>query len=386
MAFIMVRRTPKDFDQWRFLLDQSLVLLKTNGCVGEPQVFVEQSAVEPLYKEATIIFEWESEESAALFFHPTNADQDKVLNSGLLSEKSSKSVTFFVKDISEKDKQKLPEELKIEQEVKKRLQIADIARTAQLNNALKDADGLYERVAGLLKHVSSVTVPPEVRPVKAGGPEFANRVVLYVEKGTGTRIRIALEEKQAPYGLYVVDLDSNSQEVKALNARGLLPILKDGEVIVHETAAILEYIEMTFPQNPMLFFAERSLRARALTRFHEAQGFAEETMEFLTYVNAEKDMALQVRLARSGPLAERFHKSLTLFERYLTGVAGYTEPPYVAGDQITLGDFGVYVCSAAALKMAAPLGLDKFEQLYPRVYSHYKRIYDRPSVQKVTSD
>eukprot|EP00741_Cyanophora_paradoxa_P020982 tig00021319_g20256.t1 len=354
--------------------------LRAKGCLGEPLVFVDQSIVEPQFSELTIIFEWVRQAFglglAKEFFRPDNPEVDEVLPSTLLADSSSRSFAFFEKPALKGDN--------VEEELRKRMHALDAQRTAQLTRALRDADGLTSRLTGLLKHLNSVTLPPQFTGGQALIGDANNRLVLYVEKGTATRIKLSLEEKQVPYAVYVVDLEQNMTDVKAMNARGLLPILKDGDVIVHETAAILEYIEMTFPQNQMLFFADRTMRARALTRFHETQAFALETMEFLTYVSSEPDEGRARQIAQSSPLAERFRENLAMYEKYLTGSGGQ-DPEYVAGDKLTLGDFGLYVCIAAATTMLPRLGID-FNEQFPRIFRHYQRISKRQSVQKITSE
>ena len=54
----------------------------------------------------------------------------------------------------------------------------------------------------------------------------------------------------------------------AINPRGQVPTFKDGDIIVNESMAILQYIEETYPE-PALLPSDKADRAQAYQRFHE---------------------------------------------------------------------------------------------------------------------
>jgi len=80
------------------------------------------------------------------------------------------------------------------------------------------------------------------------------------------RVQIALREKGIDHEEVVVDLPGgalNTAEFRRLNPFGQVPVLRDGETVISESIAILEYLEETHPE-PALMPAEP--KARALTR------------------------------------------------------------------------------------------------------------------------
>jgi glutathione S-transferase len=82
------------------------------------------------------------------------------------------------------------------------------------------------------------------------------------------KVRMALEEKQLPYERVFVNLARGEQYGAAfqrLNPHGKVPVLKDGAVVVHESAAILAYLDERYPERPLVLTAlEARARARAL--------------------------------------------------------------------------------------------------------------------------
>ena len=79
------------------------------------------------------------------------------------------------------------------------------------------------------------------------------------------RIRIALAEKGIAYDDVLVDLPGGATRepaFRALNPFGQVPVLEDGELVLYESVAILEYLEETHPE-PALLPRDRTRRALA---------------------------------------------------------------------------------------------------------------------------
>ena len=69
------------------------------------------------------------------------------------------------------------------------------------------------------------------------------------------RVLLALEYKRLPYTSHLLQFskqEHKSQDMLALNPRGLVPVLKDGEYVCFESLAILYYLDLKYPQ-PALF-------------------------------------------------------------------------------------------------------------------------------------
>jgi len=90
----------------------------------------------------------------------------------------------------------------------------------------------------------------------------------YFRSSATYRVRIALNLKGIPWQSVVVDLRApvsaqHTREFRDLNPHGLIPVLVDGEHTLTQSLAILEYLEETHPQPPLL---PRDAAARAEVR------------------------------------------------------------------------------------------------------------------------
>ena len=68
------------------------------------------------------------------------------------------------------------------------------------------------------------------------------------------RVLLALEFKRLPYVSHLLQFskqEHKSQEMLALNPRGRVPVLKDGEYVCFESLAILYYLDLKYPQPPL---------------------------------------------------------------------------------------------------------------------------------------
>jgi glutathione S-transferase len=68
------------------------------------------------------------------------------------------------------------------------------------------------------------------------------------------RVLLALEHKGLPYQLHTLNLglqEQKSPHMLALNPRGRVPTLKDGDYVVFESLAVLYYLERKYPEKPL---------------------------------------------------------------------------------------------------------------------------------------
>lgn len=99
-------------------------------------------------------------------------------------------------------------------------------------------------------------------------------VTLYYGSGSAYawRIWLALEHKSVPYDLKVLSFsagDLKTPDYTALNPRQRVPTLVDDGFVVRESAAIMEYVEERWPEQP-LFAKELHLRATQRRMIREA--------------------------------------------------------------------------------------------------------------------
>lgn len=90
----------------------------------------------------------------------------------------------------------------------------------------------------------------------------------FFRSGTSHRLRIALNLKGRHYDYVAVDLRSEDHlgsAFKALNPQGLVPALVDGDLVLTQSPAIIEWLEERYPQPPLLPAApDDRARVRAL--------------------------------------------------------------------------------------------------------------------------
>jgi maleylacetoacetate isomerase len=106
----------------------------------------------------------------------------------------------------------------------------------------------------------------EAREEKAGDL----RLYTYWRSTAAYRVRIALNLKKLRHELIPVHLTRNGGEQHrddylALNPQGLVPTLLDGERILRQSLAILEYLDEVYPEPPLLPATPRDrARVRAI--------------------------------------------------------------------------------------------------------------------------
>ncbi|HTB29430.1 MAG TPA: glutathione S-transferase family protein [Steroidobacteraceae bacterium] len=68
------------------------------------------------------------------------------------------------------------------------------------------------------------------------------------------QVLLALEHKRLPYESQLLHFDKQEHQsppMLKMNPRGRLPVLKDGDYVVFEPVAVLYYLDVKFPQEPI---------------------------------------------------------------------------------------------------------------------------------------
>lgn len=202
----------------------------------------------------------------------------------------------------------------------------------------------------------------------------ATRTVYYVNGSIPNwRVLFALHEKQLPFEPRRLRLmggvrETRSPEFLRLNPRGQTPVLVEADgTVVGESAAILHYLEVRYPERPLLPTGDAAALARALGRAHEAETFAcaYEPLEVLFEAKAAELDASQ-RAALAGALAA-VEEELALWE------ARAAEAEFIAGPTLTLADVAFYPTLAYMQRRGLRLAGR------PRLAAYVQRVQARPA-------
>ncbi len=202
-------------------------------------------------------------------------------------------------------------------------------------------------------------------------------IVFYAGSGSvpAWKVWLSLEHKQIPYELRMLsfqDGDFKKPEFLAVNPRGKVPALSDGDFALWESAIIVEYLEERFPERPLLPGDPRE-RARVRRVAAEAQ-------EYLG--NAQQDMGRATFLAPGGKQdPERLEKARAVataeVERYQEELRG----PFIAGESPSLADFTLFPILAMIRRVTTRFSPQPFDP-GPRLAGWMQRIEALPYYQK----
>jgi maleylacetoacetate isomerase len=86
---------------------------------------------------------------------------------------------------------------------------------------------------------------------------MGTRLYTYWRSSSAYRVRIALNLKGIDYEPVLISLapgvhENRTDEYRAINPQGLVPFFDDGNVAIGQSMAIMEYLEETYPDVPLL--------------------------------------------------------------------------------------------------------------------------------------
>jgi glutathione S-transferase len=157
------------------------------------------------------------------------------------------------------------------------------------------------------------------------------------------RVWLALEHKAIPHELKVLSFaggDTLKPEFLALNPRHKVPVITDGDFVLYESAAILEYLEELQPR-PALFPGDARSRALVRRMVCEADQYLDavgaKLIGNVLFTKPEEWDAARITAARDALIGE-----LGLWEKAIRG-------DYLAGP-LSAADFAAYPMLAIALR------------------------------------
>jgi glutathione S-transferase len=181
------------------------------------------------------------------------------------------------------------------------------------------------------------------------------------------RAQLCLDEKGLDYEYLPVDLfrgEHKQADFLAINPRGQVPALVDGDVRLYESVAIVQYLEYRYP-DPPLTPGEPLAMATCIRLIAEFNQKLDPTNVFGSIKFGGK---------RRSDLGDRVDKLLAecrIWEGYIGDGPYFTGETFSMADIVVLPFFGTVIDG---------LGLRRAD--YPRLHAWYERCKTRPSVAK----
>jgi glutathione S-transferase len=197
------------------------------------------------------------------------------------------------------------------------------------------------------------------------------------------RVMLTLEAKSIAYTprlLQASQREHKQPDFLALNPRGKVPVLRDGDVVVYESIAIMQYLERRYPAPPM--FGRTALQTAVIWRaISEFSSYLQEPLLRVAgplLTGKAREMAGDVRAA-----LPEVHAEVQRLERSLA-VTGW-----LAGIDITAADATAYPFLKVLLRAAGKddasqfeIGLLPLEDRYPRLATWMAEVERLPGYER----
>lgn len=190
------------------------------------------------------------------------------------------------------------------------------------------------------------------------------------------RVRIALYYKNVDFELKTVNLvkeggEQHSAEYQSLNAQQLVPTFCDGDTVLTQSLAILEYLDEKYPE-PAILPDDPILRARirAFSQVIASDMHPLNNLRVLQYLTGPLEHSEDEKLAW-------YHHWLQLgFDALETYLSDEPETGFCFSEQLTMAD----ICLLPQMYNAERFNFDM--TAYPRLLAIGKHCYKLPSLQK----
>jgi glutathione S-transferase len=200
-------------------------------------------------------------------------------------------------------------------------------------------------------------------------------IVHHLGVSQSERVVWLCEELAIPYTLRRYDRDPVTNlapaEYKALHPMEIAPVITDGDLVLAESGAILEYLIAKYGNGRLAVAANQPNFADYLFWFHFANG---------TVMPSEmgRVIATMVGLKDDNPVLaifkERSERAFALMEKRLGNV------PYLAGSELTAADI-MMLFPLSTLRTLVPRDLSQL----PHIRDYLTRIGERPAYRRAMS-
>ncbi|KPI42881.1 Disulfide-bond oxido YfcG [Cyphellophora attinorum] len=206
----------------------------------------------------------------------------------------------------------------------------------------------------------------------SGNPPFHNLTYYTFGTPNGLKPAIVLEELGLQYKVEKVDITKNTQKEQwflDINPNGRIPALKDGDLRVFETGAIMLYLtdrydkegKLNYPQGSREYYEVLSWLMWQMGGLGPMQGQAN---HFRAMAGAYSEYGIKRYMDETARLFDVLESRLS-------------HADWLAGEKYTLADIASY-----SWVRAGPVFLDMDIKKWPGIEKWVKRIGERPAVQK----
>ena len=205
-------------------------------------------------------------------------------------------------------------------------------------------------------------------------------ITLYYGSGSpfAWRVQLALEHKALPYERKVLSFankETRTPEFMALNPRHHVPTITDGDFVLYESNAIVEYLDEAYPaQGRRLFPGDTRNRAIVRRLICEIDNYTQEATDAVaTYAFFTKPEERDPTKLAAGK--EAVHEECVMLSKAMRG-------DYLAGE-ISAADFALYPLIAFMKRCEVKLpDLDSNAMLTPEIRAWKARMEALPFLDK----
>ncbi len=197
-------------------------------------------------------------------------------------------------------------------------------------------------------------------------------IVHHLGLSQSDRIVWLCEELGLPYELRRYDRDAKTKaappEYKALHPFGTAPVIEDGELVLAESGAIVEYLCRKYAGGRMLIGPDHPEYANFLFWFHFANG---SILPAVMMEMAAVWLGIEPDAAKAKPTGSRTDKAFAMAEERLGAV------PWFAGAGISAADI-MMLFTLTTMRRFAPRDMAR----YPNIRAYLKRVGARPAYRR----
>ena len=197
------------------------------------------------------------------------------------------------------------------------------------------------------------------------------------------RVMLALEIKKIPYTSHLIEFSKDqtkTPEFLALNPRGKVPVIKDGDYVLSESMAILAYLDRKVPAAPLFGRTAEETGRVWKAVFNVTNELEPEAERIITplFFNQTAEKGDELRAALK-PL----HAELALLN------ADLAKRPWIAGDAVSAADCVVLPVIESLLRAAGKdaakafdLRLAPLNAVYPNLAAWHERMKALPGFER----